>query len=138
MFYEKNSWFVNPTTDLERALVEVIDHHTEDMLRECGGFGMSDSDQYWDLLREWYPDLDPDRYEVYNLMEIWWYSPRGGAVILDEARELVVARIIGGNTLTLDEAIDLVGEMDPANEDGEVLVDGNVYYYDDLRMEVGF
>ena len=72
------------------------------------------------------------------MMDIWWFSPRGGAVILDDVRELVVARIIGGQNLTLDEAIDLVGEMDPSNEDGEVVVDSNVYYYDDLRLEVGY
>lgn len=48
-----------------------------------------------------------------------------------------VAEVITNHSMTLDEAINLVGEIiTPENPgDADVLIDGNLYFYDDLAMD---
>lgn len=48
------------------------------------------------------------------------------------ANDEVVANITGGNNLTLDEAIELVGEFVQAEDAPNVIIDDEGYYYDDL------
>lgn len=52
-----------------------------------------------------------------------------------------IANIMANHSMTLDEAINLVGEIindadDPRfdSEDGNVIIDGNRYQYDDIDM----
>lgn len=52
--------------------------------------------------------------------------------IINKYTNETIAHIIGGNNLSLDEALDLVGEIYSQNEDENVLVYGTWYYYDDL------
>jgi hypothetical protein len=54
--------------------------------------------------------------------------------IINTATNKTVAEIMTNHSMSLDEAINLVGEISPANEDENVLIDGNWYYYDDLDM----
>lgn len=48
-----------------------------------------------------------------------------------------VSEITANHSMTLDEAINLVGEIiTPENPgDADVLIDGNLYFYDDLAMD---
>lgn len=48
-----------------------------------------------------------------------------------------VAEITTNHSMSLDEAINLVGEIiTPENPwDADVLIGGNLYFYDDLAME---
>ena len=59
--------------------------------------------------------------------------------IINTTTNEVVASILGGNNMTLDEAIEFVGEIinDTTDErwsdDGDnVIINGNRYWYDDL------
>lgn len=54
--------------------------------------------------------------------------------IINTATNEIVAEIMTNHSMTLDEAINLVGEIYQQNEDENVLIDGNWYYYDDLDM----
>ena len=46
-----------------------------------------------------------------------------------------VAAIINTNrSMTLDEAIELVGEIVPESENENVIIDGKEYFYDDLEI----
>lgn len=58
--------------------------------------------------------------------------------IINTATGETVAEIITNHSMTLDEAISLVGEIinpeDPCDEN--VVIDGEMYYYDDLDMAV--
>lgn len=49
----------------------------------------------------------------------------------------IVAEVITNHSMTLDEAINLVGEIITPENPGEadVLIDGSLYFYDDLAME---
>lgn len=132
----RDKWFVEPKTELECALVEIIGHMTDEVERAVGAWRVADNDEICYLVAEWFPQLVPvDRMEVYRLMETWFYSPRGGAVILDNAKEEVVARIVSNHSLTLDEAIALVGDFDPESEEENVFIDGKGYYYDELELK---
>lgn len=48
-----------------------------------------------------------------------------------------VAEITTNHSMSLDEAINLVGEIIPPETpwDADVLIGGNLYFYDDLAME---
>lgn len=48
-----------------------------------------------------------------------------------------VAEITTNHSMSLDEAINLVGEIIPPENpwDADVLIGGNLYFYDDLAME---
>lgn len=48
-----------------------------------------------------------------------------------------VATIITNHSMSLDEAIQLVGEIYPSTEEENVEIDGKMYYYDDLDMDWG-
>ena len=56
--------------------------------------------------------------------------------IINTATNEIVAKILTNHSMTLDEAINLVGEIiNPENPwDENVLIDGNWYYYDDLDL----
>lgn len=45
-----------------------------------------------------------------------------------------VCEIVTNHSMCIDEAISLVGEIFPENEEENVLIDGVWYYYDDLDM----
>ncbi|MFR8974509.1 MAG: hypothetical protein ACLVG9_00710 [Eubacteriales bacterium] len=45
-----------------------------------------------------------------------------------------VATINTNRSMTLDEAIELVGEVIPEAENENVVIDGKEYYYEDLEM----
>lgn len=45
-----------------------------------------------------------------------------------------VREIITNHSMSLDDAINLVGSIHPENENENVEIDGNWYYYDDLDM----
>ena len=45
-----------------------------------------------------------------------------------------VATINTHRSMTLDEAIELVGEVIPEAENENVVIDGKEYYYEDLEM----
>lgn len=55
--------------------------------------------------------------------------------IISKSTNETVAEIVTNRSMTLDEAINIVGEIFPSNEDENVLIDGEWYYYDDLDME---
>lgn len=55
--------------------------------------------------------------------------------IISKSTNKTVAEIVTNRSMTLDDAINIVGEIFPANEDENVLIDGEWYYYDDLDME---
>lgn len=55
--------------------------------------------------------------------------------IINKSTNETVAEIVTNRSMTLDEALNIVGEIFPANEDENVLIDGKWYYYDDLYME---
>lgn len=46
-----------------------------------------------------------------------------------------VATIMTNHSMSLDEAINIVGEIHPENEEENVKIGDNWYYYDDLDME---
>lgn len=61
--------------------------------------------------------------------------------IINKQNNETVATIIGGENLTLDEAINLVGEIindttdDRWSDDGDnVIINGNRYWYEDLEL----
>lgn len=47
-----------------------------------------------------------------------------------------VKEIIGGDNRTLDELLEMFGEIFAENTDENVLIDGEWYYYDDLDVVV--
>lgn len=57
--------------------------------------------------------------------------------IINIATGETVAEITTNHSMTLDEAINLVGEIIPTENpwDADVLIGGNLYFYDDLDME---
>ena len=54
--------------------------------------------------------------------------------IINTTTQETVAEIMTNHSMSLDEAINLVGEIFSANEGENVLIDGNWYYYEDLDM----
>lgn len=54
--------------------------------------------------------------------------------IINKITNETVAEITTNQSLTLDEAINIAGELYPLNEDESVEINGNWYYYDDLDM----
>lgn len=54
--------------------------------------------------------------------------------IINKTTGATIKEIIGGETLTLDEAINLVGEIHnfPMEQREDVEIGGNWYYYEDL------
>lgn len=50
-------------------------------------------------------------------------------------KEEVIARIVTNRSMTLDEAIQLVGTIHNENTDENVEIDGEWYYYDDLEYK---
>ena len=54
--------------------------------------------------------------------------------IINITTKETVAEIMTNRCMNLDEAIALVGEICPANEEENVCIDGQWYYYDDLDM----
>lgn len=54
--------------------------------------------------------------------------------IINTVTNEVVAAINTNRSMTLDEAIELVGEIIPEAENENVVIDGKEYYYDDLEM----
>lgn len=44
----------------------------------------------------------------------------------------VIAEITTNHSMTIDEAINLAGEIFHENEEENVLIDGKWYYYDDI------
>lgn len=57
--------------------------------------------------------------------------------IINKATGETVATIITNHSMTLDEAIELVGEIDPDQMDESVLIGGEWYYYEDLDLDWG-
>lgn len=47
-----------------------------------------------------------------------------------------VKEIIGGDNRSLDELLEMFGEIFAENTDENVLIDGEWYYYDDLDVVV--
>ena len=47
-----------------------------------------------------------------------------------------IKEIIGGDNRTLDELLEMFGEIFAENTDENVLIDGEWYYYDDLDVIV--
>ena len=54
--------------------------------------------------------------------------------IINTVTNEVVATITTNRSMTLDEAIELVGEVIPEAENENVVIDGKEYYYEDLEM----
>lgn len=54
--------------------------------------------------------------------------------IINIATNEIIAEITTNHSMTLDEAINLVGEIYQQNEEENVLINGNWYYYDDLDI----
>jgi hypothetical protein len=54
--------------------------------------------------------------------------------IINTVTNEVVATITTNRSMTLDEAIELVGEIIPEAENENVVIDGKEYYYGDLGM----
>ena len=54
--------------------------------------------------------------------------------IINTVTNEVVATITTNRSMTLDEAIELVGEIIPEAENENVVIDGKEYYYEDLEM----
>jgi len=52
-----------------------------------------------------------------------------------DGKEEVIARIVTNRSMTLDEAIQLVGTIHNENTDENVEIDGEWYYYDDLEYK---
>lgn len=55
--------------------------------------------------------------------------------IISKSANETVAEIVTNRSMTLDEAINIVGELFPAKGEDNVLVDGEWYDYDDLDIE---
>lgn len=53
--------------------------------------------------------------------------------IINTVTNEIVAEIMTNRSMTLDEAIRFVGEIHTENENEDVLIDGDWYYYDDLK-----
>lgn len=56
-------------------------------------------------------------------------------IILDKTSGETVARIITNHSMTIDEAIRLVGEIYDDENDENVLINGKWYYYENLDMD---
>lgn len=54
--------------------------------------------------------------------------------IINTVTNEVVATINTNRSMTLDEAIELVGEIIPDAENENVVIDGKKYYYEDLEI----
>ena len=54
--------------------------------------------------------------------------------IINKVTEEVIAEITTNRGMTLDEAIELVGEIHSENTEENVEIDGNWYCYDDLEL----
>ena len=48
----------------------------------------------------------------------------------------VVKEILGGENMTMDEALNFVGEIHPEMDDENVEIEGKWYYYDDLHCTI--
>jgi hypothetical protein len=55
--------------------------------------------------------------------------------IINKATGETVATIMTNHSMSLDEAIKLVGDIYPENEDENVKIGDDWYYYEDLDME---
>lgn len=55
--------------------------------------------------------------------------------IINKATGKTVATIMTNHSMSLDEAIKLVGYIYPENEDENVKIGDDWYYYEDLDME---
>lgn len=55
--------------------------------------------------------------------------------IINKATGETVAEILTNHSMSLDEAISLVGEIHSDAEEENVEIGGEWYYYDDLDME---
>jgi hypothetical protein len=54
--------------------------------------------------------------------------------IINKVTNEVAAIINTNRSMTLDEAIELVGEIVPESENENVIIDGKEYFYDDLEI----
>lgn len=54
--------------------------------------------------------------------------------IINKVTNEVAAIINTNHSMTLDEAIELVGEIVPESENENVIIDGKEYFYDDLEI----
>lgn len=54
--------------------------------------------------------------------------------LINTATNEVIAEITTNHSMSLDDAIRIFGEIFPANENENVLIDGEWYYYDDLEL----
>lgn len=52
-----------------------------------------------------------------------------------DGKEEIIARIVTNQSMSLDEAIQLVGRIDNEATDENVEIDGQLYYYDDLEYK---
>lgn len=55
--------------------------------------------------------------------------------IINIATGETVAEITTNHSMSLDDAIDLVGEFDHWDPNPDILIAGNIYHYDDLALE---
>ena len=55
--------------------------------------------------------------------------------IINKATGETVATIMTNHSMSLDEAIKLVGDIYPENEEENVKIGDDWYYYEDLDME---
>lgn len=56
------------------------------------------------------------------------------AKIINKATGETVSEIITNRSMTLDEAINLVGEIDSTATEENVKIGNDFYYYDDLEL----
>jgi len=54
--------------------------------------------------------------------------------IINKVTNEVAAIINTNRSMTLDEAIGLVGEIAPESENENVIIEGKEYFYDDLEI----
>jgi hypothetical protein len=57
--------------------------------------------------------------------------------IISKSTGETIAKIITNHSMTLDEAIELIGEIHPDQMDESVLIGGEWYYYEDLDLDWG-
>ena len=55
--------------------------------------------------------------------------------IINKATGQTVATIMTNHSMSLDEAIEFVGEIHPENEEENVKIGDDWYYYEDLEMK---
>ena len=55
--------------------------------------------------------------------------------IINKMSGKAIAEITTNHSMTLDDAINLVGEIHPEETDENVKIGENWYYYDDLELE---